>query len=173
MPSPYDTREAPDSPVAGELNLGTPEPIRVLHVSPTFEDFHAMRRLSFRMGWTLLHARTVAEAVRRLRAALMPVVICERELPDGDWLLLRNAALQFPSPPRLVVCSRTADERLWSVVLNLGGFDVLSLPFEPREVHHVVTHAWTSWHQEARRAARQDCGRRDRSALGPLSLSLE
>ncbi len=40
---------------------------------------------------------------------------------------------------------RLADERLWSEVLNLGGYDVLLKPFEPGEVLRVVNSAWTCW----------------------------
>jgi DNA-binding response OmpR family regulator len=34
-----------------------------------------------------------------------------------------------------------ADEALWAEVLNLGGYDVLTKPFDPKEVHHAVSMA--------------------------------
>ena len=40
--------------------------------------------------------------------------------------------------PNLVVTSRLADDRLWAEVLNLGGWDVLSTPFEAAELIRVL-----------------------------------
>jgi hypothetical protein len=41
----------------------------------------------------------------------------------------------------LVVASRLADERLWAEVLNLGGHDVLAMPFDAHEVRRVMESA--------------------------------
>jgi DNA-binding response OmpR family regulator len=64
-----------------------------------------------------------------------PLVICERSLSDGDWKALLGKT------PRLIVTSRVADEALWAEVLNLGGYDVLSQPFDEFEVRRVVAMA--------------------------------
>jgi hypothetical protein len=40
-----------------------------------------------------------------------------------------------------------ADERLWSEVLNLGGYNVLAKPLNMKEVFHVVGLAWMLWKQ--------------------------
>jgi hypothetical protein len=44
-------------------------------------------------------------------------------------------------PPQLIVTSRTADESLWAEVLNIGGYDVMALPFERLEVERVIASA--------------------------------
>jgi hypothetical protein len=49
---------------------------------------------------------------------------------------------RMPCPPLLVVTSRIADDRLWSEVLNLGGYNVLAKPLNMKEVFHVVGLAW-------------------------------
>jgi DNA-binding response OmpR family regulator len=54
-------------------------------------------------------------------------------------------------PPLLVVTSRVADDRLWSEVLNLGGYDVLAKPLNTKEVFHVAGLAWMSWKQRWQR----------------------
>jgi nucleotide-binding universal stress UspA family protein len=41
----------------------------------------------------------------------------------------------------MLVVSRHADERLWAEVLNLGGFDVLTLPFDRDELGRVLSSA--------------------------------
>jgi DNA-binding response OmpR family regulator len=41
----------------------------------------------------------------------------------------------------MLVVSRHADERLWAEVLNLGGLDVLSLPFNRDELGWALSSA--------------------------------
>jgi hypothetical protein len=41
----------------------------------------------------------------------------------------------------LIVTSRIADERLWSEVLNFGGFDILVQPLDSREVARITRSA--------------------------------
>jgi hypothetical protein len=43
------------------------------------------------------------------------------------------------NPPRFIVADRLADNRLWSEVLNLGGWDLIAKPFDAKEVLHIVT----------------------------------
>jgi DNA-binding response OmpR family regulator len=95
------------------------------------------------------------EAARSLVAEEHAVVICERELADGNWYDLLECALKLDRPPLLLVMSKQADERLWSEVLNLGGYDVLLKPFDRSEVTRVVSMAWRQW-----------CGVHRRSATG-------
>jgi DNA-binding response OmpR family regulator len=48
-------------------------------------------------------------------------------------------------PPRLILTSEIDDERLWAEVLNLGGFDVLLKPLDPKELFRVASMAYRSW----------------------------
>jgi DNA-binding response OmpR family regulator len=63
---------------------------------------------------------------------------------------------KLPDSPVLIVSSRTADERLWAEVLNLGAYDVLVKPFDPTEVSRVVGLAWLNW-KHAFEARRKPC----------------
>lgn len=112
-----------------------------LYVSPAREDHLSLARIFRQFGWSLEVASTVREARRHLAGALPPVVICERDLPDGTWHVFLAEFQDVDLPPRLVVSSGRADGRLWAEVLNLGGFDVLHTPFDSREVQHVVARA--------------------------------
>jgi hypothetical protein len=49
----------------------------------------------------------------------------------------------------LIVTSRIADERLWSEVLNFGGFDILVQPLDSREVARITKSA-VRWNRENR-----------------------
>ena len=125
---------------------------RIFHallVSPVDDDRHALHKLCHRANWKLDAVSSIAEARSwMVRGGLPPIIICERDLPDGNWKLLFQEAETLPHPHRFVVCSRLADEYPWAEVLNLGDFDVLAKPFEAREVNHVVQCAGDSWHRQ-------------------------
>jgi len=119
--------------------------VKVLLISPFDEDHQHLRDILKHSNWQQHGARTQRESFEFLRENLTPVVICESELPDGDW---RDVLAQFgrmQSPPLLVVTSRMADDRLWSEALNLGAYNVLAKPLNMKEVFHVVGLAWLSW----------------------------
>ena len=128
------------------------KPHILLFVSPHDEDHRALIHILRPVGWSLDSAYSCVEAIKSLQTEPSPVVIVERDLPDGSWKTLHNRLMQMPFPPKLVVTSRLADERLWVEVLNLGGFDVLPQPFYAREVLRSVNSACRRWDEEWRKA---------------------
>jgi DNA-binding response OmpR family regulator len=138
---------------------GAPAPERVVTVLAVsdVEDDHGWLAETFHHSrWKMLSARTCREAFEVLQSSRVPVVVCECALPDGSWKSLLNRFAQSPEEPLLVVTSRHADDRLWAEVLNLGGYDVLSKPFDRAEVVRVIGAAWLHWRQRgmAHRARR-------------------
>lgn len=128
------------------------EKISLLVIAPRSEDYAALREIFHHKHWRLRHARTLAEAQPLLLQDRQPsVVLCDRELPDGDWKQAHRYVSQAPGKPLLVVMEHHADQRLWAEVLNLGGYDVLLKPFEKSEVLRVVSMAW----RQARRHVAQ------------------
>jgi DNA-binding NtrC family response regulator len=100
----------------------------------------------------------------------LPIVICDRDLPDGGWRQLLQETEALPSPPKLIVSSRFADEELWMEVLRAGGHDVLRTPFEAGEAYRVVRFASEAWHLRwGRVARRQRSGNWLSKALGSAS----
>jgi DNA-binding NarL/FixJ family response regulator len=71
-------------------------------------------------------AHTCREALVHLAHERIPIVICERQLPDGSWKDMLSQLTPMVDRPRLIVVSRDADEKLWEEVLNMGAFDLLS-----------------------------------------------
>jgi DNA-binding response OmpR family regulator len=125
--------------------------VSVLVVSPAEGDHLSLARVFSHSHWKFERVRTCAEAVELLKRSAVAVVICAAELPDGDWKgLLRELAGQ-PAPPRLIVTSALADDGLWAEVLDLGGYDVLGMPFDPPEVIRIVSLAWRQWKHESER----------------------
>jgi DNA-binding NtrC family response regulator len=119
--------------------------IAVLAVIPDEDDRDALRRLFRGSNWLLSFAGSIAETMRRLKQSPTAVVLCDRDLPDGSWKDLLAATGTLMRPPRLVVTSRLADERLWAEALNLGCYEVLAQPFRATELFLVISFAWLSW----------------------------
>jgi DNA-binding response OmpR family regulator len=101
-----------------------------------------LRELFRKTGWCLLEAEDAAGGIECLDRYPVHVVIAESEAPgDETWKTLLRRLAAFEHPPKLIVASLMADDRLWAEVLNFGGFDVLAQPFEPNEVERSVAYA--------------------------------
>ena len=125
--------------------------VTVLAVSPHAEDHACLRAIFGHSNWEIFEAHACQEAMSFLRKNRMAVLVCERDLPDGNWKTLLDSLSVLPHPPLLVVTSRDADDRLWAEVLNLGAYDVLSKPFDRSEVTRIISLAWLHWKEEALR----------------------
>ncbi len=125
--------------------------LKVLLVSSLPETHVSLRDIFDHSNWLLHEVSTCSEALAYLRDNNAAVVICERDLPDGDWKLVLSTFDNLPMPPNLIVTSRLAGDELWAEVINLGGYDVLSQPFETQEVCRVVFLAWDEQKRRARR----------------------
>ncbi|MDX2150869.1 MAG: response regulator [Bryobacteraceae bacterium] len=121
----------------------------LLSVSPNEEDHRTVEGCFRRSAWPIRKAATCLEAERALGEQTVAVMLCERELPDGDWKRLLEMANRRAEPPLVVVTSRLADERLWAEVLNLGGYDLLMKPWDRGELTRVLELARLNW-QEGR-----------------------
>jgi CheY-like chemotaxis protein len=107
-----------------------------------------LRSIFLSSSWKLHEAASCAEAVAALRVFPTPVVICDADQPDGSWRdILAHLAL-FRNPPRLIVASHNADDRLRAEALALGAHSVLSMPFHTAEVCKAVAPAWREWNEE-------------------------
>ena len=111
-----------------------PEPVR-----------DSLRRILQHSRWTLLECETCSEATAILRNARASVVICEATLADRTWADVFECCNRLPVPPPMIVCSRLADDRLWTEVLNRGGYNLLDEPFQDKEVYRLVSLAWRHW----------------------------
>lgn len=94
------------------------------------------------------HAKNCGEALPLIGRDVHGVIVSERDLPDGNWKDVLEAAAARQNPPVLIVTSRLADEYLWAEVLNLGGYDVLAKPFDRDEVRRTVSLAWQHWQNQ-------------------------
>lgn len=118
-----------------------PQPLTALVVMAA-ERASTLVRCLGRLGSTVLTTSTCGEAAALLRSEPgVGVVLTDLVLPDGSWCDVLNQVLDLRPEAEVVVCARLADERLWTDVLDAGGFDVLAEPYQDLEVERVVTRA--------------------------------
>jgi DNA-binding NtrC family response regulator len=115
--------------------------IRVLFISPNREDHATLRRVLEGLPCEILTVANCRQAAAQLGRERISVVFCESLLEDGTWKNVLGEIQRYSNPPLLIVASRQADEQLWAEVLNLGGYDVVAEPLNPREVRHILTTA--------------------------------
>jgi DNA-binding response OmpR family regulator len=123
--------------------------VAVLSVSPMDEDHSLLESIFSHSKWTLFKAPSLPAARAFLQGRDVSVVVCERDLGPGSWRAMLEYLQPLPHPPSLIVTSRLADDRLWSEVLNLGGWDVLAKPFDRGEVVRSIKLAWDHWRHQA------------------------
>lgn len=99
-------------------------------------------------NWDIQFAQSLGEARPFLYVESIAVVLCEYELADGKWVDVLNEIQMSGRYPRLIVAASNADESLWAEVLNLGGYDVLEMPFQTQEVVRVLSLAWLHWRKQ-------------------------
>jgi DNA-binding response OmpR family regulator len=126
------------------LGKGPDSRSSLMAVLPTREDRAALQRIISPCEWKLQWSGACQEAIDAFRRTSPPIVICDSDLPDGDWRQLWDILAREPKPPIFIVTSRLADEALWAEVLNVGGYDLLLKPFRAEEVirmlHVAATH---------------------------------
>ena len=124
------------------------ESLTVLSISPFDEDHSYLEAIVRHSKWMLFIARDLVSARALLQRHDIAVVLCERDLLPGTWIDVLEHTNALPHPPSLIVTSRFADDRLWSVALNLGAWDVLAKPFNRNEAFRSVKSGWQHWHDQ-------------------------
>ncbi len=75
------------------------------------------------------------------KSPAVSLVLTDLALPDGSWFDVLNRVSDTRTDAEVVVCARLADERLWTQVLEAGGFDLLVEPYEVAELHRILDRA--------------------------------
>jgi len=114
------------------------ENISLLAVSSEEDDCQSLKAFLSRSRWTVLGAQSYLGASRLLKKAMPRLVLCDQNLPDGNWKDVYRELSRMTVPPTMVVASRRPDEHLWAEVLSVGCFDLLLRPFEATELSRVL-----------------------------------
>jgi DNA-binding NtrC family response regulator len=153
MPQPITCTHLSESACDRELHYApeTFAAIAVLALTPSDGDWYHLQHLFDHSRWRLERCRSMAEARQVLLTSCVPTVLCNAALPDGDWKGLVEFLSDFRNPPRVIVMSDRADDRLWDSVVDMGGCDLLETPLDPTELYHAVIDAWHGWNLDAAR----------------------
>lgn len=122
--------------------------LEILLASPNQSDHDSLSGILRSHECNLHWSRTCGEAVSFLREHRVGVIIASTGLPDGTWKSLLSEISLSADAPNLIVTSRLADERLWAEILNLGGYDLLVVPYDADEVLRIAVQAWLDWDQK-------------------------
>jgi DNA-binding NtrC family response regulator len=106
----------------------------VLLASGEGQDHTCLQEMLAGTNWNVCNAETCTQALALLRRERPAVLLCDASMPDGNWKDILSHIADAADPPLLVVISKHADGHLWSEVLNLGGYDLLSKPLRKDEV---------------------------------------
>jgi DNA-binding response OmpR family regulator len=117
----------------------------ILLVSQYAEDHTILKTLLHASGWSITRCSGATDSIRQIALLKPALIICERDLLDGNWRTVLAACEASSTAPLVLVVSRHADENLWAEVLNLGGYDVLLKPFDKVELSRVIGMAWRQW----------------------------
>jgi DNA-binding response OmpR family regulator len=129
----------------------SPGHVPVLAITRAGYDRVALGAILGHSRWRPLWASAVGDGVGILTGVQPGVVLCTAEIAGPAWKEMVNEAARLRVPPAVVVLADSADDSLWAEVFNLGGYDVLIRPFDPREVIHVLSQAWRAWDEARQR----------------------
>ena len=116
---------------------------RVLLVMPPVHRMGLLPILE-QSGMEVFVAANFREGQQKLAAQAYDLVFVDAELPGGSWQRLLQTIMASEKNCELIVCSRCGDERLWAEVLQCGAYDLISEPFEEREVARIARYALDS-----------------------------
>ena len=125
-----------------------PDAPGVLVITTSGWDQTLYRSIRAQGDWDMVITHTVAEALQLLSVREFAIVICDRDLPGGDWR--EGLARIVGSSPRVcfLLTSRVSDEYLWREVVMHGGYDILVKPLEEDVVVQTLRRAWYYWKAE-------------------------
>jgi DNA-binding response OmpR family regulator len=114
----------------------------ILSISACSSDYDALRGILNDPVWQITRATSLHQAIGCLCRDRPAVIICDSHLPDGNWRDLLSYIAALMDPPVLIVTAGSADQHLLSEVLDLGGYCVLTKPFQADEIGPVLAAAW-------------------------------
>ena len=110
----------------------------IAFLSKSEADCRTLREVAGLVSQSVVSCTDVQQARRTIRLHAPKIVVCEVQ-QSGSWQELLEEAQAARC--LMLVVSRHPDERLWAEVLNLGGFDVLALPFDREELRRALSSA--------------------------------
>ena len=105
--------------------------------------------IKFYFADTRLELRDLIQAEYVFQVVVLPTPLPESEV---TWWELFGELSALSMRPEILVCTRTADFRLWSSVLDMGGYEVITESFSPEDVQNVLLQACKVFRARAKRS---------------------
>lgn len=119
--------------------------LEILSINNSSRDCKALQSIVRRTNWRLHCLSDLAGAVEFLNKHFVPVVVCASDLEGASWLDVLDAMRRYPTPPEVLVYAGDLDAAFALHVLEAGGFDALSTPFESEQVLRSISLAFRKW----------------------------
>ena len=69
------------------------------------------------------------------------VILCDRDLAASNWREALAKLVATAPGSHVILASRVNDDQLWQEVIRLGGYDVLTKPFQQERVMRSINYA--------------------------------
>jgi FixJ family two-component response regulator len=119
--------------------------IPVLLGSGRDDDCLTLQALFQGTQWTPIRAGNWSDMFKLVRQVDAPVVLCDRDLPGLEWQKGIPRLVSASSTPCLILLSDVSDPYLWDELVQHGGFDLLTRPFQREGVLAMLDFAYTHW----------------------------
>jgi DNA-binding response OmpR family regulator len=117
--------------------------IRIVVVTRDPDEWHSLHAIAGAENWMLLWAHSSQMAREIVVRYHVPVVICDRDLPNEDWRRILCEMADLRPPVRTLVAAESANEELRREVVQHRGLEILTKPFNPQLVARIVRLAAT------------------------------
>ncbi|HZT31502.1 MAG TPA: response regulator [Bryobacteraceae bacterium] len=115
----------------------------LLLVSASDADRKALEQILADTRWKLLTSPSCQDALERIAAGHIPVVLCAHDTSGSGWRENLAALQSANHQPRVIVLSPAGDYSLWEEVIDQGGFDVLTTPLRKADVLQTLDFAFS------------------------------
>jgi DNA-binding NtrC family response regulator len=96
-------------------------------------------------GFQIISAASYDDACEKLAGSLRyDLLFVDADLTGGRWQDLLETARSFGMVSAAVVCARLGDHQLWADVLQSGAYDLLTEPYEDKEIDRIIEGALQS-----------------------------
>lgn len=119
--------------------------MQVLLVSGNETDGRRLKAILAGTPWAVTEVKDCVEAIGALKRTAFSVVLCDRDLSDTPWQESMLSLASAQTGACIILISSVTDQYLWAEVVQHGGFDVLTRPFEKESILPMLDFAYTHW----------------------------
>lgn len=127
------------------LRYATAASVTIVALVVEDQDRKLVADISRRHQWDVHFADTCEDALEASNELVVPVILCDRDLPGTEWRDVVRSLASCPHRACVILISRVLDDYLWDEVGRKGGYDVLSKPLQEVDVVRAVKLASSYW----------------------------